>query len=229
VAYASTDEAPGQVEEQNVPDTQVPGFGPRAKLLTGCALLAAVAVLGLYLSMHPGLNPVDRLAFRVIPNEWTEHRLLLLADFGRPRVVIPAVAFCFFISLWWSRRRAITCVIAPLLAVGITEYIAKPAVGRLYGAVLCYPSGHMTAVAAVMSVFVLAVPPRFRGWALVIGVIVDSAVGVTLLLLRWHYLTDVCAGLLVSVGTTLIVDAIVHSMPLPSWFNEGRSVQTATS
>ena len=229
MAYASTDEAPGKVEEQSAPDTWMPGFGPRAKLLTGCALLAAVAVFGWYLSVHTGLNAVDRLAFRIIPNEWTEHPLLLISDLGRPRVVIPAVAFCFFISLLWSRRRAITCVIAPLLAIGITEYIAKPAVGRTFGGTLCYPSGHMTAVASVMAVFVLAVPPRFRGWALVIGVIVDSVVGVTLMLLRWHYLTDVCAGASVAVGTTLIVDAIVHSVPLPSWFSQGRSVQTATS
>jgi membrane-associated phospholipid phosphatase len=229
VAYASTEEAPSQVTEQVDPDAWMPGFGPRAKLITGCALLVPVAVVGWYLSIHGGLNPVDRLAFRIIPNEWTEHPLLFLTDLGRPRVVIPAVAFCFFISLLWSRRRAITCVVAPLLAVGITEYIAKPAVGRLYGAVLCYPSGHMTAVAAMMAVFVLAVPPRFRGWALVLGVIVDSVVGVTLLLLRWHYLTDVCAGLALSVGVTLIVDAIVHYLPLPAWFSEQRAGRTATS
>jgi membrane-associated phospholipid phosphatase len=229
VAYASTDEAPGRVKAEVEPESWLPGFGPRAKLITGCVLLAAVAIVGWYLSSHGGLNPVDRLAFRIIPNEWTEHPLIFIADCGRPRVVIPAVAFCFFISLLWSRRRAITCVIAPLIAVGITEYIAKPAVGRTFGGTLCYPSGHMTAVASVIAVFVLAVPPRFRGWAAVIGVIVDSVVGVTLMLLRWHYLTDVCAGASVAIGTTLIVDAIVHYLPLPGFLSERRSGQTATS
>lgn len=228
VAFASTDASPPAIESEG-PENGTEGFGPGPKLLVGGVLLGAVAVLGWYLSVYPGLNPVDRLAFRIIPNEYTEHPLLFVADFGRPRVVIPAVAFCFFISLLWSRRRAITCVIAPLLAVGITEYIAKPAVGRTYGGTLCYPSGHMTAVAAVMSVFVLAVPPRFRGWAVVIGVIVDSVVGVTLMLLRWHYLSDVTGGLALSVGTTLVVDALVHYAPIPAVFSSRKSGQTATS
>jgi membrane-associated phospholipid phosphatase len=209
VAYTSTEDAPGRVKAEAEPESWLPGFGPRAKLVTGCVLLAGVAIVGWYLSAHTGLNAVDRLAFRIIPNEWTEHPLLFIADFGRTRVV--------------------TCVIAPSLAVVITEYIAKPAVGRTFGGTLCYPSGHMTAVASVMAVFVLAVPPRFRGWAAVIGVIVDSVVGVTLMLLRWHYFTDVCAGASVAIGTTLIVDAIVHYLPLPASFTERRSGQTATS
>jgi membrane-associated phospholipid phosphatase len=205
-----------------------PRFSAKARIVTAVAMFTAVAAGGWYFSIRPEGTSLDGLAYRIIPNEWSLHPLLFIADFGRPRVVVPAVVFCFFIALIWDRRRAVTCAIAPGLAVAITEYLAKPAVGRMYGGTLCYPSGHMTAVAAVTSVFVLSMPPRLRVPALVLGVIVDLVVGVTLLLLRWHYLTDVIAGTFVSVGTTLLVDSVVHMLPVP-WLRNRRTAATVAS
>jgi membrane-associated phospholipid phosphatase len=200
-----------------------PELRQKRGLLIGFALLGAVALGGLYFSRHPGLNPVDRLAFRIVPNEWTLHPLKYVADLGRPRVVIPAVACCFFIALFWNRRRAITCVLAPSCAIAITEYIAKPAVGRTFGGTLCYPSGHMTAVMSVIAVFVLAVPPRFKKLAVLAGVLVGALVGVTLMMLRWHYLTDVLAGASVAIGTALVIDYAVQSLPALAWFKTGQT------
>jgi membrane-associated phospholipid phosphatase len=207
-------------------DSWSPRFPARARIISGIVMLLAVAAGGLYFSVHPEGTSLDGLAFRIIPNEWSVHRLLLVADLGRPRVVVPAVVFFFFIALIWDRRRAVTCAIAPAAAVFITEYLAKPAVGRTFGGTLCYPSGHMTAVAAVISVFVLAVPPKLRVPSLILGVIVGAVVGVTLLLLRWHYLTDVIAGTFVSVGTTLIVDSVVHMLPV-QWLKPRRTVTSS--
>src|SRR5579863_9317636 len=203
-------------------DPWSPGFSPRARIICGIVMLLVVAAGGFYFSAHPEGTSLDGLAFRIVPNEYTIHRLTLIADLGRPRVVVPAVVFLFFIALIWDRRRAVTCAIAPAAAVFITEYLAKPAVGRMFGGTLCYPSGHMTAVAAVVSVFVLAVPPRLRIPALALGVIVDGVVAVTLMLLRWHYLTDVIAGAFVAIGTTLIVDSVVHMLPVP-WLRPRRT------
>ena len=148
---------------------------------------------------------VPHLPFRV-----QHHYLTYIADLGRPRVVVPGVAICAFMAFFSDRRRVITCIVAPIVAIVITEYLAKPAVGRMFGGSLCYPSGHMTAVAAVICAFVIAVPPRWRTAAAVLGTAAGIVVGITLMLLRWHYLTDVIAGASVSIASTLIVDAMLH-------------------
>ncbi|MGO9344335.1 MAG: phosphatase PAP2 family protein [Acidimicrobiales bacterium] len=192
------------------------------RLLIGIALYALVAIGGVYFASYPAPTPLDRLADRILPVEYSVHWLAYITDLGRPRFAIPVVVICAVIAFLWDRRRAITCLVAPAAAIGITEYLAKPAVGRLYGGSLSYPSGHMTSVAALVAVFVLAVPPRWRWVALVLGAVLDVIVGVTLILLRWHYLTDVVAGLAVSVATTLIIDTVLHLLPGPQWLNSER-------
>jgi membrane-associated phospholipid phosphatase len=211
-------DAPG-VARQDRP--VAPTRSPALRLVIGIALYVLVAIGGIYLAARPGPTAVDRLFDRILPVEYSMHWLTYITDLGRPRAVIPGVAVCCVIAFFWDRRRAITCLVAPAAAIGITEYLAKPAVGRMYGGSLSYPSGHMTSVAALVAVFVLAVPPRWRLPAVVFGTAVDIAVAVTLILLRWHYLTDVLAGLAVAVATTLIVDAILHMLPGPSWLNAG--------
>lgn len=193
------------------------GFGavvlgsPQRRIVTSVVLLALAAIGGVYFKFEPGPTPVDRLAFGILPSEWSVHYLTYVADLGRPRVVVPAVVLCFVIAMFWDKRRAGAVAVAPPVAIGITEYIGKPAVGRMFGGSLCYPSGHMTAVAAVVAVLVIAVPPRLRYVMLVFGVLVDILVAIVLMLLRWHYLTDICAGAFISIGTTLFLDTLVHA------------------
>jgi membrane-associated phospholipid phosphatase len=180
------------------------------RILIGLGLLGAMAVFGVYVKHSPGPTLPDRIAFDVFPSEWQHHTLTYITDLGRPRVVVPGLAICFVLALFWDRRRAITCILGPAAAVGLTEYIAKPAVHRMLGGSLSYPSGHMTAVATLTTMFVMSVKPRFRKAALVVAIVVDCAMAATLMLLRWHYLTDIAAGLAVSVGTILIIDAVLH-------------------
>jgi len=187
---------------------------PTLRVFTGCVLLAAVAVLGAYLSRSPGPTPIDRLANRIIPAEWSVHWLVYIVDTGRPRVVLPGVIVCGVIAFFWDRRRAVACLVGPAVAVGITEYLAKPAVGRMLGGSLSYPSGHMTAAVALITAFVFAVPPRLKVPAVVLGACASIVVGVALIALRWHWLTDVLAGVAVPVATMLVVDTAVHLVPL---------------
>ena len=198
---------PKTVEEDS------PSRSPALRLIIGIVLFASVAVGGAYFSSHPAPTSVDRLADRILPVEYTVHWLVFFTNLGRPRVVIPGVVVCFVMAFLWDRRRAITCLVAPAAAIAITEYLAKPIVARTYGGSLSYPSGHMTSVAALVAVFVLAVPPRFRWPAAIFGTAVDLWLGAILILLRWHYLTDVVAGAAVAIGTTLLVDTFVHMYP----------------
>ncbi len=201
------------------------------RLLISIVLFAFVAIGGAYFASNPGLTPVDRLANRILPAEYGVHWLTYITYLGRARVLIPGVVVCCVLALFWDRRRAVTCLVAPAGAVAITEYLAKPAVGRMAGGSLTYPSGHMTSIAALVAVFVLAVPPRWRTPAAVFGAVVDLVVGADLILLRWHYLTDVIAGLAVAIGTALLVDTVLHMLRGPRWLNverqTGRSWQSS--
>ena len=72
----------------------------------------------------------------------------------------------------------------------------------------------MTAITALVCAFVICLPARWRKAAAFLGVVVSCVAAVTLLLLRWHYLTDVIAGASVSIASTLIVDTVLHSRRL---------------
>lgn len=211
------DSAGGALGRKGSRGEAAPGRPAAIRLLIGIVLFAFVAIGGVYLAAYPGPTSVDNLANRILPVEYSVHWLTYATDLGRPRVVIPGVVACAVLAFLWDRRRSITCLVAPACAIGLTEYLAKPAVGRLYGGSLSYPSGHMTSVAALVAVFVLAVRPRWRWSAAVLGVVVDLLVGTTLILLRWHYLTDVLAGAAVAIGTTLFVDTLVHLYPGRIW------------
>ena len=186
---------------------------PKTRVGAGIALYIAVTVLGVYLHSHPGPTIFDREAFRILPDRYYWSKLTYVAELGRARTVAVVCLVSCIIAFGWDRRRALTCIAGPPAAIGITELIAKPAVGRMFGGLLCYPSGHMTAVASIVGVVVIAFPPRFRKAMFVVGVLVCIVVGVVLMLLRWHYLTDVIAGASVAIATLLIVDTILHVHP----------------
>ncbi len=187
---------------------------PGRRAITGCSLLALAAIGGVYFSFFPAPTPPDRLVGWAIPNEWDNYSLHWIVARGLPIALMLGAVIATVVALSWDRRRAITCLVAPLVALGMSEYIMKPLVGRAVpsGAVqgLSYPSGHITVTAAVVASAVLAVPPRWRMVALYVGMVVDVAVAVLLILLRYHYLTDIVGGVAVAIGTTLLFDVVVH-------------------
>jgi membrane-associated phospholipid phosphatase len=188
-------------------------YSPSGRLMTSGLLFAAVAIGGAYFSYRPGPTPLDRLALRLIPSDYTVHYLTYITDIGRGRYLACGAVFCCLVALFWDWRRALTCLAAPPAAIFITEYLAKPVVRRLYGGSLSYPSGHMTSVCVLMAVFVIAVPPSWRKGATVFAIAVGLVEAVTLILLRWHYLTDILAGAAVAIATTLLIDTIFHMSP----------------
>jgi membrane-associated phospholipid phosphatase len=188
-------------------------------LTAACLLLLLAAIGGVYFAFFPAATLLDRLGEWAIPNEWHSPVLRWTVARGLPVALVLGAALSCVTAAFWDRRRAVTCVVAPPVAIAITEYLMKPLVGRPVpgaGVIgLAYPSGHMTAAAAVVGVAVLAVPPPWRKLALLIGTPIDVLVAVCLILLRYHYVTDIIAGTAVAVGTTLLVDTALHLLPAP--------------
>lgn len=64
-----------------------------------------------------------------------------------------------------------------------------------------FPSGHVTAAAAVVCAVLLVLPARARWWCAVPGVVVVGAVGAATMVAGWHRVSDV-------VGAVALVGAV---------------------
>lgn len=105
--------------------------------------------------------------------------------------------------------RALSCLIAPIGAVLIVQTIAKPLVGRQLEGTLSYPSGTVTAVAALAAAVFLLVPRFAKPLVAVADGVVLAAVCAAVVALRWHYPTDAFGGLCVGVGVVFVVDGLL--------------------
>ena len=111
-------------------------------------------------------------------------------------------------ALRWGRRAHLIAAVAAVAGAAITTQLLKiglahprvqPAFGEGIGPV-SFPSGHATA-AMSMAVALVLVAPRGHRWAAVIlGAAYALAVSVTVIVLGWHYPSDVLAGTLVATG-----------------------------
>ena len=129
--------------------------------LFAVALLAVVLVIGVRVAHTTGPLHVDRLGARVVDAPQIPHTRRAfrgLVWLGSPEFVGGAVAV---LALWRLARRdvfgAITAAVGPLLAVVLTEIVAKPLIGRRLssaGHSFSFPSGHVTGAAALAAVMV---------------------------------------------------------------------------
>ena len=183
-------------------------------MAVGAALVVVVVVVGAVVADRTAGGPVDR---------W----------FLEPRC--PASAGRWFTSVTWLRYPAVTVagsVVAAAvvfrrdlpggglprsarpLALLTSELVLKPAVGRTLGGVYSYPSGSTVGAAALATVAVLAVPPRWRTATLVVAVVFALWMSVAVVSLRWHYPTDALAGLAYGVGVVLVADGAAWKVGL---------------
>jgi len=70
-----------------------------------------------------------------------------------------------------------------------------------------FPSGHTTAAAALAAALLLVVPPRLRPLAAGAGAAFTAAVGIAVVVIQWHYPSDVVGGILVVSSWTFAVIA----------------------
>jgi membrane-associated phospholipid phosphatase len=182
--------------------------------MAGAVLLIATLLAGAAFHRFPGPTALDRLGFSLLPH--VKHSVVLtrVTDLGNLPVLIIGTATAALVAFWWDRRRALACLLGPPLAAVLADWALKPLVGRLYLEVLTFPSGSVTAIAAVSTAWVLAVPgwPRWVVGALGVGAV--AAVSVAVVALRWHYPTDAAAGAAFGIGVVLLIDGVLHSSTL---------------
>ncbi|MGA2805122.1 MAG: phosphatase PAP2 family protein [Acidimicrobiales bacterium] len=199
--------------------TRRPRRGPAAvsrlwtaiEFLLGAGLLGAAALAGLLLARRPGPNRVDAAGFFFVPSDPSSHLANELVKIGSLPVLLAGIGVIFSVAIFRDWVRSLACAVSPIAAVEVVEHIAKPMVGREIGAgSFTYPSGTVTAVAALAAAAFLVSPRLLRPLSTVAGALLVAGAGWAVLVLRWHYPTDVLGGIWVGGGAVFLIDSLAH-------------------
>ncbi len=114
------------------------------------------------------------------------------------------------------RRQAIMALIAvgganaatQLLKVALAHPRVHPLFGNDHVWDTAFPSGHATAAMSVALAAVIVCPPRLRVWAASLAGLYALAVGTALLVIGWHFPSDVLGGFLVAAAFAFGVVAL---------------------
>jgi len=207
-------------------------------LLACCAVL--VAVLGVLFAHQATADRFDHAVDSPIITWFSRHRGLLpwLASPGSyvPAAVLTAAIVVACLLAGRLNGAALAAAAVPV-AVGLNDGLLKHLVHRTYLGSLAYPSGHTSAVFALVATLtvLLVVPPRpTRARALrvlipVAACAVGGVVALAVIGLRWHYFTDTVAGAAVGIGTVCGL-ALILDRPAPRrWLAEaGRGLGSGT-
>jgi membrane-associated phospholipid phosphatase len=117
-------------------------------------------------------------------------------------------------------RLAAACA-ATMLAANVTTQAlkdmlpsARPRVPDALVGVHAWPSGHATASMSLALALVLMSSPRTRPVVGAIGGLLAVAVAYSVLLLGWHYPSDVVGGMLIAGGWSCVLAAVAVRRPL---------------
>ena len=157
-----------------------------------------------------------------------EHRAAsVLSQFGSPRIFVMIALVVMLAFVFLGDLRAAGAVLATV-AIGLfmVEDVLKPFFGRRLGdyPAPTFPSGHTTVAVALAAVLALAargthplgrlLGPVLRRLFIVVVLVVACAIGLAMVVLRLHYMSDVVAGvplgLAVTGCTCLPLDAIAR-------------------
>jgi membrane-associated phospholipid phosphatase len=109
----------------------------------------------------------------------------------------------------WGRRREAIAAIVVVLGANLTAQILKvvlahpriqPILGTEQVNAAAFPSGHATSAMSMAVAALLVVPPRWRTPTAVAGAVLVFGVSFSVLVLRWHFPSDVLGGILVATG-----------------------------
>lgn len=177
--------------------------------VTAVVSIVALAYLSLFTVTGQWLDTLIMYSFQAhMPFQDVERTVLhTLAS-------IPALllfALILMITVLMRKRFALLVRIAALLAVsnGVTQalkyILVRPDMEVGHSLANSFPSGHVTLAASVGLALIAAVPQRWKSVAGVVAWLAIVFVGVTVLSLGWHRLSDVLAGILVPTAVALLV------------------------
>jgi membrane-associated phospholipid phosphatase len=132
-----------------------------------------------------------------------------IAHLGDPLPLLLMLAGACAIALWRGRPLDAAAAVAVVAGANLTTQLLKVALAHpRFQSVLghdqmgpvAFPSGHSTAAASIAIAFLFVVPHGWRPAVAAIGACFVAAVGCSVMVLAWHFPSDVLGGILVASG-----------------------------
>jgi membrane-associated phospholipid phosphatase len=161
-------------------------------------------------AVRRGPTPVDTWVLHAVRDATGKHpRFLLL--FTEWWLLVPVLLACAAAALFRRRwRMALVVLMCPVVAIVITE-VLKRLYNRHHGSVLEYPSGHTTAVIAVMAMVVLVA--GYRLWAVAVATAVSVLGMLGLIAFNYHYFTDTIGAALWTTAVACLATTFAGATP----------------
>jgi membrane-associated phospholipid phosphatase len=178
-------------------------------LIACFACLGALAVL---VVLAYGFGPAETLDAKILLNAGalpfttayeTAHDFARLAD---PLPLLVMLCGVVLLALSWGGKREALAAVAVVVGANVTTQLLKgllahpryqPYVETHQPWSDAFPSGHATAAASIGLALVLAAPRRLRPGAALVGAGFALAVGAAVIVLQWHFASDVAGAYLV--------------------------------
>jgi membrane-associated phospholipid phosphatase len=175
------------------------------------ALACAAALVPVAVAAY-SFGPVQRLDYRAVidlhRDSGAGHALAAaLVNFGDLIPLLLMLAAVGAIGLRLGRRREALAAVVLVAGANLTTQLLKTTLEHVRNRALehgfelpwpnSFPSGHTTAAASIAVALLIVVPAAHRLLAAAVGAGLVAAVGFSVMILGWHYPTDVLGGLLV--------------------------------
>jgi membrane-associated phospholipid phosphatase len=194
----------------------------KAPLFAAIACAAAIAPLA---ALAYSYGPVKTRDLRLLNDLEREtgrvHDLAAaLVNLGDLASLLILGAVIVGIGLWFGRRREVIAALVLIAGANVTTQALKSVLEHVrYTAAEqgwempwanSFPSGHTTAAATLAVALLFVVPARHRLAAAVVGFLLTAAVGFSVMVLSWHYPSDVLGALLVVGAWAFAILAVLR-------------------
>lgn len=140
-----------------------------------------------------------------------------VAHLGDPLPLLLMLSCACGVALWRSRPLDAAAAVTVVAGANLTTQVLKvalahprfqPVLGNNQLGPVAFPSGHATAAASIAIAFLFVVPHDWRPAVAAIGACFVVAVGCSVMVLAWHFPSDVLGGILVASGWGFAVLAL---------------------
>jgi membrane-associated phospholipid phosphatase len=195
-------------------------------LLSALACLIGLIVVGVLALAVPAAHERDGAmlhGFVALDRPGVHREIWFMAHLGDTLPYAVAGLLCIGVALargrGW-RALAVACLLAITGATTQTlkHLLAQPRIEHWLPeqvASTSWPSGHSTAAMTLALCAVLVAPPVLRAAAAVLGGAFAVGVGYAVLVLGWHYPSDVLGGFLMAGLWTSLAVAVLHRVEAP--------------
>jgi membrane-associated phospholipid phosphatase len=181
----------------------------KAPLLAAFACAAAIVPLAVVsYSVGPAESLDRHLLFDLRRDAGFGHTVAsAFVNLGDLGALLPMLAAVCLLGLGLGRRREVLAAVVVVAGANITTQLLKDVFEHVrnkaweHGFSMpwsnSFPSGHTTAAASIAFALLLVVPAGYRLLAAGVGAALTAVVGLSVVVLGWHYPSDVVGALLV--------------------------------